>query len=166
MVLLTGSCHKPTSTPAVWMPVQKQLTQGLAVQVHKQACALTRGFAYPTVFLFRGWKPTWVLLVPWGFYNEFLWIFAQLNVPLTMICLANTPPLEQTITCAAVHMVHPLTLIQYSSWVDNGTKKKKSSSFPDCFSTPGTTNSQTAINTFPRKMPAPLASLLATPFPL
>lgn len=25
--------------------------------------------------------------------------------------------------CAQVHMAHPLTLIQYSSWVDNGTKK-------------------------------------------
>lgn len=51
--MVMGSCHEPTSTPAVGMPVQKQLTQGPAGQV----CALTQGiFLNLIVFLFRGGK--------------------------------------------------------------------------------------------------------------
>lgn len=84
MVLVMGCCHKPTSTAAVRMPLQKQLRQGLAVQVHKQVSAFTQGgflhvysfrgaFLAYIVFLLEGGKLTPVLLVPRGFYNcEFL----------------------------------------------------------------------------------------------
>lgn len=78
-MLVMGSCPKPTSTPAVCMPVQKQLTQGLAVQVHKQVYAHTQGgFSYPVVFLFSGGKihmspaDTIKLLPQYEFLNPFL----------------------------------------------------------------------------------------------
>lgn len=129
-----GSCHKPTSTPAVRMPVQEQLTQGLAVQVHKQVCALTQG-AFLTLLYscLEGGNQH-----ESGWYHEAsttVWIAKQLFSSSTMCLWQWFVWLMPLWLCGMNHYMcrstTPVDLIM-------GQKKKKLSSFPDCFRAPGT----------------------------